>query len=258
MTPWILANTSAHKARENTARKINAGTSHHCQIHDAVTPISWYWGLHFLIYGYVRCLQRTWLFLYLLPFIVIFGMMFFPEVAVRFFFFFLKHWALGPLNCHKWISHLLVWIVCNLTIYISKNLSLYIPCVLYTYYKYTLSSSSPRHHNLFRPFRTLRGWPRVFTLTQSPRLQPQSVPHSPDRDSTAVNQSVERLKGRGWRGRGPGGGWIWPTFYIYENSFITSMVMELQPVWPLAFQLLGQIWLSAILLNALPVFHKMW
>lgn len=44
--------------------------------------------------------------------------------------------------------------------------------------------------------------------------------------------------------------------FIYEHSLITSMMMELQPVWPLAFKLLGQIWLSAILLNAFPVFNK--
>lgn len=81
--------------------------------------------------------------------IVIFGVMSLsPEVTAQFYYYsylFSKsteHWE-SP-HRHKRISHLLVCTVCNLKIYISRNLSSSIPRVLYTYYKYALPSSRPR------------------------------------------------------------------------------------------------------------------
>ena len=102
------------------------------------------------------------------PIIVIFGVMsFFPEVAVKFKKKKNKTTTerLRPLNHHKWVSHLLVWTVCNLKIYISKTLSFYIPCVLYTYYKHILPSfSSPDIIIIW-----VLGTPRRVAVCASPR-----------------------------------------------------------------------------------------
>lgn len=189
-------------------------------------------------------------------------MLFFPEVAVQFLFLFLKYWALGPLNCHKWISHLLVCIVCNLKIYISKNLSLYIPCVLYTYYKYVLSSFFPLDIIIYLHLKDLRGLPYVLHLdTEHPRTRgglAQYLPRGPRPGQHHHKPKCRKARLGRRAGKGHWGTGESDLPFIYENSLITSMMMELQPVWPLAFNLLGQIWLSAILLNAFPVFNKMW
>lgn len=142
-------------------------------------------------------------------------MMFFPEVAVQFFFF--KHWALGPRNCHEWISHPLVWFVCNLKIYISKNLSLSTPCVLYTYYKYVLSSFSPLTSSI-SGLRTRRGSPCASPRHRAAALWPRSAA------LPGPAQHLPKPKCRGGsRGEGGGAGalggrgrGIWPTFYIRE------------------------------------------
>lgn len=85
-----------------------------------------------------------------------------PEVTAQFYYFYLfskstERWE--SLHRHKRISHLLVCTVCNLTIYISRNLSSSIPRVLYTYYKYALPSSRPRASHLASGPRTGLTWP---------------------------------------------------------------------------------------------------
>ena len=186
------------------------------------TLISWYLGLALPNLWWRDMPSEDLVIFVFAPIIVIFGVMsFFPEVAVQ-----LKKKKkttterLRPLNHHKWVSHLLVWIVCNLKIYISKTLSFYIPCVLYTYYKHILPSFSSLDIIIIWVLGTPRrvavcASPRHSTrdcsLAQYPPLAPRPGWHH-HKPKCHKARWGEGVAGEGqWGGRG-----IWPTFRIWR------------------------------------------
>ena len=114
--------------------------------------------------------SEDWVIFVFAPIIVIFGvMLFFPEVAVQFFFFFLstEHWdhliATDEFPIF-WcgLCAILKYILVKIFHFIS--LVFYIPIINTSYLP-----SPPRHDNLFRSSGLLRGLPCVPHLDTGPR-----------------------------------------------------------------------------------------